>query len=46
VLAVYTFERPGEFGQVAISAAPGGAGSSVIVTIGDGTSATESSIGG
>lgn len=45
VLAVYTFERAAESGQVAISSAPGGAGSSVIVTIGDGTSATEASLG-
>lgn len=45
-LAVYTFERDAEFGQVAISSAPGGGGSSVLVTIGDGTSRTEVSADG
>ena len=45
-LAVYTFERAEEFGQVAISSAPGGGGSSVLVTIGDGTSRTEVSADG
>ncbi len=45
-LAVYTFERAAEFGQVAISSAPGGGGSSVLVTIGDGTSRTEVSADG
>lgn len=46
VLSVYTFEREIEMGQVAISEAPGGNASSVLVTIGDGTSATESSLDG
>jgi hypothetical protein len=45
VLAVYTFERADEQGQVAISSAPGGNGSSVLVTIGDGTTVTEVSLG-
>lgn len=45
VLAVYSFERAGEQGQVAISSAPGGTGSSVLVTIGDGSSRTEVSGG-
>lgn len=44
VIAVYTFERDDEFGQVAISTAPG-SGTSVIVTIGDGTSRTDVSVG-
>lgn len=46
VLAVYTFERGQEAGQVAISEAPGSAGSSVLVTIGDGSSLTAISVGG
>ncbi len=39
VLAVFSFERVGETGQVAISEAPGGAGTSVLVAIADTDSA-------
>ena len=38
-LAVYGFERGEESGQVAVSEAPGGAGSSVLVTISSGVEA-------
>lgn len=44
LLAVYTFERNDEYGQVAISSAPG-SGTSVLVTIGDGTTRTEAAVG-
>lgn len=43
VLAVFAFERDDEFGQVAISSAPG-SGTSVLVTIGDGTTRTEAAV--
>lgn len=46
VVAVYTFERADEQGQVAISTEPGGLGSSVLVTIGDGTTVTEATFDG